>query len=79
MASSALTGSITQAAALAQLNAYMDASIAIAASQSYEIAGRKLTRADLSHVMEMIKFWDAYVKRLSGTGPRTKYVVFGCE
>lgn len=76
MAASALTGPITLAAALAQLNAYMDASIAIAANQSYEIAGRRLTRADAAQVKQMIEYWDAYVKRLSGTGPRTKYVTF---
>lgn len=55
---------ITLEQAQAQLNAYLAAESAVLASQSYEIAGRKLTRANLSEIQAGINIWDARVKKL---------------
>ena len=55
--------------AQAQLAAYLAASTAIAAGQSYTIAtgagNTSLTRANLSEVLQMIKFWRTEVDRLA--------------
>lgn len=56
---------ITLAQAQAQLDAYLAASTAVATGQSYEIAGRKLTRANLAEVNAAIKHWNAEVIALS--------------
>lgn len=55
---------ITLEHAQAQLTAYLAAEKAVLASQSYEIAGRKLTRANLSEIQQGISTWDARVKKL---------------
>lgn len=55
---------ITLEQAEAQLASWLAASTAVAAGQSYEIAGRKLTRADAEQVKEMISYWDGKVKQL---------------
>ncbi|TPK38693.1 DUF6148 family protein [Mesorhizobium sp. B2-5-3] len=69
---------ITLATAEAQLQLWLDASMKVAAKQSYSIAGRSLTLADLSDINQQIKFWDDKVKLLSraatGRG-RVRYVV----
>ena len=56
---------ITLEQAQTTLNSYIAAEIAILASQSYEIAGRKLTRADLQSVQVGIETWNARVIALS--------------
>lgn len=58
---------ITQEQAQEQLDKYLAAEVAILGSQSYEIAGRKLTRADLADVQKGIALWDERVKALSRT------------
>lgn len=71
---------ITLAQAQAQLDKYLQASLAIADNQSYEIAGRKLTRADLNFVNLSIDSWDRKVKALSGQAngrTRARTVVVG--
>ena len=57
---------ITLSQAQAQLEAYLAAEQAVLTNQSYEIAGRKLTRADLSAIQVGIKAWNARVVDLSG-------------
>lgn len=52
---------ITLAAAQAQLAAYLAAETAVLTNQSYEIAGRKLTRADLEFIQKGIETWNARV------------------
>lgn len=61
---------ITLAQAEAQLASYLAAETTVLAGQSYEIAGRKLTRADLETIQAGITSWDARVKQLarSATG-----------
>jgi len=56
---------ITREQAQAQLDLWLTASAAVAAAQSYEIAGRKLTRADAAEVRRQIDYWEAKLDRLS--------------
>lgn len=57
---------ITLAQAQAQLDAYLAAETAVLGGQSYEIAGRRLTRADLDAIQAGITAWNARVIALSG-------------
>lgn len=56
---------ITLAQAQSQLQKYLDAETSVLAGQSYEIAGRKLTRANLDFIQKGIDLWDGRVKNLS--------------
>lgn len=71
---------ITLAQAEAQLAAYLAAETAVLSGQSYEIANRRLTRADLATIQEGIKIWSTRVDTLSassiGTG-RVRTIVPG--
>lgn len=49
---------ITLTQAQTQLDAYLAAETAVLTGQSYEIAGRKLTRADLDSIQQGIKLWN---------------------
>lgn len=65
----------TLAAAEAQLTLWIEASAAVAGSQSYTIGNRSLTRADLGEIREMIEFWETRVARLDPTKRKpTRYV-----
>lgn len=71
---------ITLAQAEAQLAAYLDAETKVLGGQSYEINGRKLTRANLDEIQRGIDAWNARVSTLSqrGTGrSRARTVVLG--
>ena len=48
---------ITPAIAQQQLDAYIAAEAAVLLNQSYEIAGRKLTRANLKDIQAGIELW----------------------
>jgi hypothetical protein len=61
---------ITLEQAQTQLAAYLAAETKVLANQSYEIAGRKLTRANLGEIREGIKHWDDQVKHLSAVASR---------
>ncbi|MCM5560306.1 DUF6148 family protein [Pleomorphomonas sp. JP5] len=61
---------ITLEQAETQLDLWMAASTAVASSQSYEIGGRKLTRADAATIRDNIEFWEAKVLKLTGGGRR---------
>lgn len=72
---------ITLEQAQAQLEKYLEAETAVLANQEYEIAGRRLKRADLQSIQIGIKTWDARVKQLSGPASlrRRNYTVrMGC-
>ncbi|MFP4561632.1 MAG: DUF6148 family protein [Thiohalorhabdus sp.] len=61
-----------------RLQQWMDADEAVALNQSYEIAGRRLTRADAETIQQRIQFWRKEVDRLEnkrGRGPRVKRVI----
>lgn len=71
---------ITLAQAQTQLAAYLAAETAVLSNQSYEISGRKLTRADLASIQKGITLWSDRVQNLtrisSGRG-RARTVVAG--
>jgi len=56
---------ITVAQAQARLDAYLAAEIKVLAGQSYEIAGRKLTRADLAEIRAGIEICNEQLANLS--------------
>ncbi len=58
---------ITLTQAQNQLDLYLAAEAKVLQNQSYEIAGRKLTRADLKEIQHGIDTWDARVKSLART------------
>lgn len=71
---------ITLTQAQAQLDAYLAAEIAVLAGQSYEIAGRKLKRADLDMIQAGIKTWNDRVVDLAGKArgrSRSRTIVVG--
>jgi Family of unknown function (DUF6148) len=71
---------ITLAQAQTQLNAYLAAETAVLTGQSYEIAGRKLSRADLSSIQSGITLWNSRVSTLSSQSQgrtRSRTVVVG--
>ena len=61
---------ITQEQADAQLASYLAAESAVLAGQSYELNGRKLTRANLAEIQSGIAIWDRRAKSLSRGGIR---------
>lgn len=61
---------ITAAQAQTQLEAYLAAEAAVLAGQSYELNGRKLTRADLAAIQTGITIWNQRAKSLSRGGIR---------
>lgn len=71
---------ITLAQAETQLAAYLAAETAVLGNQSYEIAGRKLTRADLQFIQQGIDLWNSRVVTLSNQAlgrSRSRTVVLG--
>lgn len=56
---------ITLDIADARLKEYLVAERRVLDNQSYEIEGRKLTRADLQQIREGIVFWQGQVDRLN--------------
>lgn len=56
---------ITLEQAEARLTQYMDAEAKVLASQSYEMAGRRLTRANLQEIRDGIVHWNGMVQQLS--------------
>lgn len=63
---------ITLEQAQQKLDQYLDAETAVLLNQSYEISGRKLTRANLIEIQAGIKIWNERVRditqRTSGRG-----------
>ena len=69
---------LTLLQAQTQLDAYLAAETAVLTGQSYEIAGRKLSRADLDSIQTGIKTWNARVVTLSNQARgRSRTVVVG--
>lgn len=76
----ALMAGITLLQAQAQLDAYLAAETAVLSGQSYEIAGRKLSRADLASIQAGITTWNARVVTLGSQArgrSRSRTVVVG--
>jgi Family of unknown function (DUF6148) len=59
---------ITAVQAQAQLDLYLAAEAAVLTGQSYEIAGRKLTRANLGEIQSGIKLWNTRAQSLARGG-----------
>lgn len=59
---------ITLAQATAKLTLWMAADDAVATGQSYNIAGRTLTRANVKEIRDNIDFWERKVQRLTAGG-----------
>lgn len=58
---------ITLAQAEAQLASYLAAETAVLTGQSYEIAGRKLTRANLAEIQKGIEIWNGRATTLAAS------------
>lgn len=56
---------ITLAQAEAALAAWIEADTKVATGQSYEIAGRRLTRADAAEITRKIDYWNGKVISLT--------------
>jgi hypothetical protein len=61
---------ITLAQAQAALDLWITADQKVAKNQSYEVNGRKLTRADAAEITNKIDYWNNKVQQLSGTSRR---------
>ncbi len=57
---------ITLPQAEAQLAVWLEADAKVATGQSYEIAGRKLSRADAAEITNKIDYWNNKVVALTG-------------
>lgn len=71
---------ITLEQAQAQLSAYLTAEQKVLANQSYEIDGRKLTRAHLNVIQDGIRIWNDRVIMLTNRAngrSRSRTVVLG--
>lgn len=72
---------ITLEQAETHLQQYLDAEAKVLQGQSYEIQGRKLTRADLGDIQAGIALWDGRCKQLaaraSGRGRSRTIVAAG--
>jgi len=58
---------ITLAHAQTQLDLWLAADAAVAGNQSYEIAGRRLVRANAAEITAKIEYWSAKVQQLSNS------------
>ena len=56
---------ITLEQAETRLSEYLAAEAKVLLGQEYELAGRRMTRADLNAIRHGIEIWDARVKALS--------------
>lgn len=71
---------ITLTQAQTQLTAYLAAETAVLSGQSYEIAGRRLNRADLASIQAGIVIWQGRLVTLTNRGAgrsRARTVVAG--
>ncbi|MBU2538091.1 MAG: hypothetical protein KKH22_06605 [Proteobacteria bacterium] len=54
--------------AQAMLEKWLEAEAAVAVNQAYEVAGTKVTRADLDVIGQRIDYWRVQVSRLENGG-----------
>ncbi len=59
---------ITSAQAQAQLTAWLAASTAVAAGQSYSMGDRMLTLANAKEILKMVDYWEGKAQTLSRGG-----------
>lgn len=65
---------ITKTQAETILTEYRAALSAVLLGQSYSIAGRTVTKANLAEIERGVRGWDATVKRLNRGGMKVRYV-----
>lgn len=73
----AVAMTITLEIARARLTNYLDAEAVVLRGQSYKIADRNVTRADLAEIRRGIEFWQAKVDSLAtaaGTGRARTFI-----
>jgi hypothetical protein len=68
---------ITLEQAESRLNEYLEAERTVLANQSYEIAGRRMTKANLREIQEGIRIWDQRCKELGQSSSGRGRVVVG--
>jgi hypothetical protein len=68
---------ITLAQAETRLNQYLEAEQKVLANQSYEILGRRMTKANLAEIQEGIRIWDERCKTLAQSSSGGRRVVVG--
>lgn len=56
-----------------QLDGWLSAQEALASAQSYSIAGRTFTSADINTIMRMISFWQRELEKSLGLKQRRSY------
>lgn len=61
---------ITKQIAEEHLHAWLEAEMAVTTSQSYQIGGRQLTRADLGEIRKQIEYWSNKVENLTAAEER---------
>lgn len=61
---------ITKQIAEEHLNAWLEAEMAVTTSQSYQIGGRQLTRADLGEIRKQIEYWSNKVEKITAAEER---------
>ncbi len=61
----------------ARLTEYLTAEQKVLSGQEYEIAGRRMKRADLDAIREGIAYWNGWVQRLSRGGIRVRGAIPG--
>lgn len=70
---------ITLEQAQTQLDAWISADLKVSQGQAYEIAGRRLTRANAAEITAKIEYWEQKVQALtryaSGSGRARTMVV----
>ncbi|MCY9511871.1 DUF6148 family protein [Paenibacillus larvae] len=54
------------------LKAWIEAEMAVASAQSYTIAGRSLTRANLPEIRKQIQFWRNEIEKLKHPQRRSR-------
>lgn len=62
-----MASGITLTQAQTQLDAYLAAETRVLSGQSYEIAGRRLNRANLGEIQAGIKLWNDRVQALTNS------------
>ncbi|WP_200964142.1 MULTISPECIES: DUF6148 family protein [unclassified Ensifer] len=68
---------ITLDQAQAQLELWLNASMAVAKKQSYSIAGRSLTLADAADIQSSIKYWNDMVQKLAAAASGRGRIRYG--
>lgn len=71
---------ITAAQAQAQLDMYLAAEVKVLSGQAYEIAGRRMTRANLAEIQKGIEIWNQRLINLSNLAAgrsRARVIVAG--